>query len=459
MRLEARRSCAAEQRLGGPTQPVSDFSIYADHYIMTSNIFQTRRHKIHKMLRESGKKSALVLSSNPYRQKSNDTKFPYRPNSDLFYLTGSLAEDVTLVITSENKTPLLIGLPPNPVKDLWEGRPVKPKSLATALQAEFVQSANQVEFLQKHLSRYETVYTQAIQGTVSYDFGESVLRLNALGNEKLPRTVCTSDPFMSQFRLFKSKVEIEAIVNAAEVTGYALSAIVPMAQAGHYEYEIGASIDYIFRVNQGEPAFQTIVGTGPSAATLHYHALSRKLRDGELLLIDCGAEVDMYAADITRTLPVGGKFGPAQRLLYETVLNAQLAAIKKIRHGVKIREVYLAAADVLTRGLIELNVLKGKTSSLLSNSAYKPWFPHGIGHSLGLDVHDIGDLRGNNDATLQEGMVFTVEPGLYFPKPIGKLPACGVRIEDDVYVTKTGCQVLTDQVFPKHIDEVEALFS
>jgi Xaa-Pro aminopeptidase len=165
----------------------------------------------------------------------------------------------------------------------------------------------------------------------------------------------------------------------------------------------------------------------------------------------------MYASDVTRTLPVGDSIDPALRYLYETVLRAQERAIAKIKPGVLVSELHKTAAEELTYGLKELGILKGKLSALVTKGAYRPWFPHGIGHSLGIDVHDVGPANGDRLERLEAGMVMTIEPGLYFSKPIGPLPACGVRIEDDILVTRTGHKVLTESVFPKELDTVMGL--
>jgi Xaa-Pro aminopeptidase len=191
------------------------------------------------------------------------------------------------------------------------------------------------------------------------------------------------------------------------------------------------------------PSFQTIVAAGKSAAVLHYHDYTRILKSKELILIDCGAEYNNYAADISRTYPVGDQLSPQLAALLEIVSDAQHAAISEIKAGVSFGKAYAAAAKELTKGLITLKVLKGSLKSLLKKSAFKPYFPHGIGHSLGLDVHDIGRMRNNNESLLKKGMVLTIEPGLYFSKPHGLIPACGIRIEDDVLVTDKGCQILS----------------
>ena len=210
-----------------------------------------------------------------------------------------------------------------------------------------------------------------------------------------------------------------------------------------------------YRARGADVAFSTIVGGGISAATLHYETAHRKLKNEDLLLVDLGAEYKLYAADITRTVPISGHFSKEYRILYTAVLNAQMAAIKRIKHGAKIQTLYDAVVEHLVDGLLQLKVLKGSAKANIKKKTYLPYFPHGLGHGLGLDVHDVGDFRGSAGGILQEGVVYTVEPGLYFPKPIGKLPACGIRIEDDVLVTRKGCEVLTPEL-PKKPDEVEA---
>jgi Xaa-Pro aminopeptidase len=209
-------------------------------------------------------------------------------------------------------------------------------------------------------------------------------------------------------------------------------------------------------MNSAAIGFNSIVAAGANAATLHYEALAAKIRKEDMVLIDSGAQLNRYCADITRVLPASGMFSQIHRIIYEIVLQAQLAALKKVKAGVKILTIYDAAAEVITEGLKELGVLKGPLKALLKKKAFKPYFPHGIGHSLGLDVHDLSQLRGNNEAVLEAGMVFTIEPGLYFSKSISNVPACGVRIEDNVLVTKSGCEILSPG-FPKDAEQIEAL--
>jgi Xaa-Pro aminopeptidase len=273
----------------------------------------------------------------------------------------------------------------------------------------------------------------------------------------LPASLIDAEQFTSRLRLFKDPGEVARIKEAAEITGGALQNVLPLIEAGVAEREIGAFIEYFYKVHGAEPAFGTIVASGVSAATLHYRALSRKLKKGELLLIDTGAELDMYASDITRMIPVGGTTTPELRDLHDIVLRAQLLAIKKVGPGVRMMDVFKVAATELTYGLKYLGILKGNVSQLVKKGAFKPYFPHGIGHSLGIDVHDATPT--GQESVLEKGMVVTIEPGLYFPKPTGPLPACGVRIEDDVLVTARGHEVLTANAFTKDLDELGMLMS
>jgi Xaa-Pro aminopeptidase len=256
--------------------------------------------------------------------------------------------------------------------------------------------------------------------------------------------------------MHKEQYEVDLIRRANEITNEGLLYIAARLDPGLTEAHAARTIEYVFKMNDATTAFGTIVAGGSEAAVLHHRASDRKLKRGEMVLIDCGAEYKLYCGDITRVVPCGGTFSPEQRDVYEVVLAAQKAALKNIRAGVKIAKAYDAAARVMTEGLVALKVLRGKPSELFEKKAYLPYFPHGIGHSLGIDVHDVGNLRGNKEATLEAGMVITVEPGLYFPKKVGKVPACGVRIEDNVLVTAKGCEILSAG-FPKEISEIEAL--
>jgi Xaa-Pro aminopeptidase len=420
------------------------------------NTHALRITKALKLLKGAPRKEALVISSNPSAIRSRDTHYPYRANSDLFYFTGSHAEELTLVLRPHAKDPVVLIAPPeDKVKNMWDGAPPPIKPLAKALKAPLMRTHEPVKQIIALLRGHEAVYLHANAGTPSAGVKHDLSSRSTALLRNLPTTLVDAEQFTARLRLFKDPSEIATIKEAATITGGALQNVLPLIEAGVTEREIGAFIEYFYKVHGAEPAFGTIVASGPSAATLHYRDLSRKLRKGDLLLIDTGAELEMYASDVTRMIPVGGTTTPELRDLHDIVLRAQLLAIKKIRPGVRMVDVYKVAATELTYGLKYLGILKGNVSQLVKKGAFKPYFPHGIGHSLGIDVHDATPT--GQESILEKGMVITIEPGLYFPKPTGPLPACGVRIEDDVLVTARGHEVLTATAFTKDLDELGML--
>jgi Xaa-Pro aminopeptidase len=422
------------------------------------NAHALRITKALKLLKASSRKEALVISSNPSVIRSRDTHYPYRPNSDLFYFTGSHAEELTLVLRPHAADPVVLIAPPeDKVKNMWEGAPPPLKPLAKSLKAPLLTTHEPVKQIVSLLRGHDAVYLQSIEGTPSAGVKHDLSSRSTYLLRNLPSTLIDVEQFTARLRLFKDPSEVSRIKEAAVITGGALQNVLPLIEAGVAEREIGAFIEYFYKVHGAEPAFGTIVASGVSAATLHYRALSRTLKKGELLLIDTGAELGMYASDITRMIPVGGTTSPELRDLHDIVLRAQLLAIKKVRAGVRMKDVYNVAATELTYGLKYLGILKGNVSQLVKKGEFKPYFPHGIGHSLGIDVHDA--TPAGQESVLEKGMVITIEPGLYFSKPTGPLPACGVRIEDDVLVTARGHEVLTANAFTKDLDELGMLMS
>jgi Xaa-Pro aminopeptidase len=400
--------------------------------------------------------SALLLSSAPAIIRTRDEYHEYRQNSNFFYLTGSLAPDLNLLLLKNSKTPILIERKLSAKEILWEGGAPNLKPLAQALGAELIVTENPRKEILSRLMGHSHLYFDNTPGSVTWAIAQELMALASHNRGKLPLHFSHCDGVLENLRLFKTKDEINFIKRANAITNEALLYIAPRIEPGLTEEHAARTIEYVFRMSDAQAAFGTIVGTGRSAATLHHRNLTRTLRSGEMVLIDCGAEFQLYCGDITRVMPVNRKFTPEQKHLYDIVLESQLAALRSIKHGVRIGKAYDAAAKVMTQGLVELKVLRGKVSSLLQKHAYQPYFPHGIGHSVGIDVHDVGRIRNNKDAILEEGMVITVEPGLYFPKAVGRVPACGVRIEDNVLVTKRGCEILSAG-FPKKTSEIEAV--
>ena len=423
---------------------------------MTRFPFKKRLRRVADALKERAP-AALLLSAAAGKIRSRDSQFPFRQDSDFAYLTGIAEPGISLLVSSELKRPVLFGTPPDPVRALWDGPATPLRRLAEELGAEPIVTKDVRGEIRSKLRGIETLFFQNTPGTTGWEAASELITLPSYRRGNFPLTFEHSDSILSELRMFKDKAEIEAIKAAARVTNAALFGALSLVQPGASEQELAGVIEFYFRSYGAVPAFNSIVAAGPAAATLHYEKLNGKLKKGQLLLFDIGAESEMYAADISRTVPVNGTFDPIQREVYSAVLRAQRAAIKAIRPGVTMAAVHDAAARSITESLIDLKVLKGKSSKLLKKQAYKPFFPHTIGHMLGIDVHDIGRAHPRGSLVLKKGMVLTVEPGLYFSKKNGKIPISGIRIEDDVLVTSRGAEVLSDG-FPKDPDAIEALF-
>ena len=272
------------------------------------------------------------------------------------------------------------------------------------------------------------------------------------------------DHYLHDMRLYKSRSEIKIMRDAAKISAKAHIRAMQACRPGLGEWHIEAELVHACAAaGARDQAYSPIVGGGANGCVLHYIENRDELRDGDLLLIDAGCELDCYASDITRTFPVNGRFSPPQRALYELVLKAQLAAIDKVKPGNHWNDPHMAAVRVITRGLVELGILKGQVPTLIKNEAYKRFYMHRTGHWLGMDVHDVGDYKvDGNWRLLEPGMVLTVEPGLYIPDGsrgvAKKWWNIGIRIEDDVVVTRLGCEVLSKDV-PKSVPEIEALMA
>ncbi len=418
-------------------------------------LHRKRIKKALSILKSAPTSQTLVISSNPAATRSRDTHFPYRQNSDLYYFTGTSHQALTLVLRPHAKEQVvLVATPEDPVKKVWDGSQPSTRNLAQSLGASELLSKDVHGAVRNLLRGTDVAFLQSIPGTVSGDLRKEFATRSPHSMRGLPASVVEAERLTSHLRCVKDPTEIKLIRDAADLTSAALLHAAQFIKPGMKERELAVLIEYLYRLHNAEPAFNTIVATGPAAATLHYHQLSRTLRKGELLLIDTGCELDMYACDVSRTIPVSSDTPAPLAAVYECVLRAQEAAIAAVKPGARMTEVHAVAARELTYGLKELGVLRGNPRDLRKKGAYKPYFPHGIGHSLGIDVHDVGPGANDSLGVLEKGMVVTIEPGLYFSKSVGKIPACGVRIEDDVLVTSRGCEVLTAEVFPKRLDEI-----
>ena len=400
--------------------------------------------------------------------RSRDTEYPFRQNSDLFYLTGFEEPDAVLVLVPGRRQGqvVLFCRERDPDMELWNGYRLGPEGAVAYLG---VDDAFPIDDL-------DEILPGLIEGTqrIYYSMGHDDLfdqRVMGWVNQirKLVRTGAAPPAdftdlafLLHEQRLIKSAAEVRVMRKAGEISAAAHVRAMQECQPGRYEYHLEAAIQHTFAEHGARfPAYNSIVGSGANACVLHYTENASKMRAGDLVLIDAGCEYQGYAADITRTFPVSGQFSTEQRAIYDLVLEAQRAAIAKVRPGNTWNQPHDATVRVITRGLIKLGLLRGKERELIKAEAYRDFYMHRAGHWLGLDVHDVGEYRVDGRwRQLEPGMVLTIEPGIYIAADNTKVPkrwrGIGVRIEDDVVVTEQGCDVLTGDV-PKRADEIEAL--
>ena len=428
--------------------------------------FARRRRQLMRM---AGADAILVLPAAPERVRSHDTHYPYRQDSDFWYLSGFPEPDAVLVLVPGRKhgEAILFCRERDPEREGWDGPRVGPEG---AVQAFGVDDAYPITDL-------DDILPGLLEGRsrVYYHFGRDAefdlkligwlnrVRAQVRSGAQPPHEFLELGHLLDELRLFKDAGELKLMQKAADVSVAAHEAAMRAARPGIAEYELQAELEYVFRRHAALPAYNSIVGAGANACVLHYNANSGAARDGELVLIDAGAEVQGYAADITRTFPVNGRFSPAQRALHDLVGQAHAAALAKARPGEAWDAIHEAAVATLAEGLLRLGLLKGKLEKVIADGSYKRFYRHKTGHWLGLDVHDVGDYRVDGQSrVLEPGMVFTIEPGLYVDANDTTVDAkwrgIGIRTEDDVLVTKDGARMLT-AALARSADEIEAFMA
>ncbi|HEY5701989.1 MAG TPA: Xaa-Pro aminopeptidase [Gammaproteobacteria bacterium] len=434
---------------------------------MNNREFPRRRKKLMDMM---GDDTIAIIPTAPVYIRNRDVEFSYRPDSDFYYLTGyPEPEAVAVLVPGRSHGEFILFCRENdPVMETWNGRRA---GLEGAVSQYGADDAFPVEDMDEILpglleNRERVFYTMG--NNVSFD--QRVLgwvnqvRKRSRAGVSAPDEYVSLNHFLHEMRLYKSRAEVAAMRKAARISAKAHKQAMRVCRPGMMEFQIEAELKYVFMQNGArDPAYPCIVGGGANGCILHYTENSSVLNDGDLLLIDAGAEYDCYASDITRTFPVNGQFTAAQREAYEVVLEAQAAAIKKIRPGNHWDEPHNAAVKVLTQGMVELGILKGKVSQLIKEKAFTKYYMHRTGHWLGMDVHDVGDYKVEGEwRTFESGMVLTVEPGLYLPASSKGLDRrwwnIGIRIEDDVLITDTGNEILSDNA-PKDADAIESLMA
>jgi len=431
------------------------------------------RDQLRRFIEQMEPSSIAIIPAAHEARRSYDTEYKFRQDSDFWYLTGFPEPDAVAVIDPANKRApyTLYVRPRDPEMETWFGRR---EGVEGAVKNYGADKAFPIERfaadLPKLVNGHERLYYRF---SVDKVLDQQILaylteqRVRRLKTAYPPHTIIDPTLIIGEMRLHKTPEEIEIMQRAADIAADAHILAMQSVKPGMNEYQVESLIEAHMR-EQGASgvAYNSIIGGGENATILHYVENNRELKDGDLILIDAGAEYQGYASDITRTFPINGRFTPAQREVYDVVLDVQLQCVEATKVGQTIKGRQELSIELLTEGMKKLGLLKGKTQDLIKKKAYMKYYMHGVGHYLGLDVHDAGryftDQAAKNSRPFEPGMVLTVEPGLYIPPDDKSAPAkyrgIGIRIEDDVLVTEVGNRNLTTKV-PKNPDEIEALMN
>lgn len=422
------------------------------------------------LLKKMGKGGVAILAAAPVRMRNREVEYPYRQDSSFLYLTGFPEPHAIAVLIAGRAAGeyILFSRQHDPDVERWCGLYAGQDGAQRVYGADEAFPIDQVDKIMPGLleKAKRVYYAMGYQTDVDARLTEwlNEVRKKYRTGVHAPVEFVALDHVLNEMRLIKHPGEIDVMRHAARVTTAAHRRAMRLCRPGMTEFQIEAELRHEFMYGGcRQTAYPPIVAGGNNSCVLHYTTNDAELRDGELLLIDAGAEHDGYAADVTRTFPVNGRFSREQRAVYEVVLAAQLAAIRQVRPGSQWNAPHDTAVRVLTTGLVELGLLKGSVAKLIKQDAYRKFYMHRTGHWLGLDVHDVGDYKVDKRwRTLAPGMVLTVEPGLYIPAGTRgvhkKWWRIGVRIEDDVLVTRKGNEVLTIDA-PKTVEDIEALMA
>lgn len=422
----------------------------------------------HRLLSLCEPESVCVIPAAKVRTRSGDTCFPFRQDSDFWYLTGFDEPDSYLLLSNHSQFSdpfrAMVFRAKDKHAEMWEGRRLGEDAGLALFSLDAAYSTDELsEVLYEWLGGHDHVYFPMHSDNGATEIIMDVCKrlCNAPKENLAPAAMRDVSPLVHEMRLFKSAGEIAMMKAAARISCQAHKRAMQFAHAGCYEYQIEAELHHEFAMAGARfPAYSSIVGSGDNACILHYTENCDVVNDGALILIDAGAEYYGYAADITRTFPVSGKFTQPQREIYTIVVEAQKQVIDRISPGMTFSQANTIATEVIVEGLVDLGILPGTVGENMENQEYRNYYMHGIGHFLGLDVHDVGDyLHDGEERALQPGMVITIEPGIYISadSPVAqKYKGIGVRIEDNLVITATGAEVITNDV-PKEIDDIEAL--
>jgi len=419
---------------------------------------ELKRRRI-ALANEMQRNSVAILSSASKNFRTKDVENPYRQHSDFLYLAGLNEPNLINIVFKENDEVISILFRDNTSdhEKVWEGKRLDNSEIKEKYGfSEIYNMSNYEDKIVNYIRQKETIY---IEQGLNIKLDHIIMQKLKKFSENCQKAIIPLNSITQKLRLIKSDYEINMIKGAAKVSIQAHKEAMKKSKPGIYEYELDAEIKYVFNKNNMHFAYMSIVGGGNNACTLHYIKNDSLLKDKDLVLIDAAAENNGYASDITRTFPVNGKFTKEQSLIYDIVLKAQEKTIEFIRPGITWNDVHQTTVNEISKGLIELDLLKDNFENVIKKESYKEFFMHRTGHWLGLDVHDVGEYE---NILFEPGMVITVEPGIYINESNESIPkkwrGIGVRIEDDVLITKGGNEVITKDL-AKERNEIEALCS
>ncbi|MCY1164817.1 Xaa-Pro aminopeptidase [compost metagenome] len=436
---------------------------------LTQADFQERRDRLAE---EMGPHSIAIIATSPVAMRNRDADYKFRADSSFFYLTGFAEPEAVAIIETfesidEGYTYSLFCRERDREMEIWHGYRAGVDGAVEDYDADEAYAIDLLdeEIIEKLLNKQKLFYRMGQQA----DFDARVAKWIAEANGEsrkgtsAPAQVIQLDRILDEMRLHKSTQEIELMQIASTISAQAHTRAMQAVKPGMMEYALEAELNYIFGQNGCVPSYNSIVGGGENGCILHYVENDKVLKDGDLVLIDAACEYQLYASDITRTFPVNGKFSPEQKALYDVVLKAQLAAIDAVRIGNSYKEPHRIAVRILVQGLLDLGLMQGDIEQIIESESFHQFYMHGTGHWLGMDVHDVGSYKIEGEwRAYEEGMAVTVEPGLYIAPDDETVDAkwrgIGIRIEDDVVVTKNGPRVLTAAVV-KTVEEIEALMA
>lgn len=436
---------------------------------LTQVDFKERRDRLAE---EMGPHSIAIIATSPVAIRNRDADYKFRADSSFFYLTGFAEPEAVAVIETyesldEGYTYSLFCRERNREMEIWNGYRAGIDGAIDDYEADEAYAIDLLdeEIIEKLVNKQKLFYRIGHSSEFDVRVSKWIQQADAQqrrGNES-PAQVIQLDRILDEIRLFKTLQEIELMQIASNISAKAHTRAMQTVHVGMMEYALEAELNYVFGQQGCVPAYNSIVGGGANACILHYVENNQELKDGDLVLIDAACEYELYASDITRTFPVNGKFSAEQKALYEIVLNAQLAAIDAVKIGNSYKEPHNVAVRILVEGLLSLGIMQGDIEKIIETEAYRQFYMHGTGHWLGMDVHDVGAYKQAGEwRPYEEGMVVTIEPGLYIAPDDETVDAkwrgIGIRIEDDVVVTANGPLVLTKDVV-KSIEEIEALMA